>query len=199
MHRPRARRRQAGALVELTGGQTKVARSSAFFLICGDTRRHRLLVERAGQTYEARLEAFLLAVVDTSLFAQNLVIAFESMGYGICYIGGLRNHLFEVDRIMSLPEGVYPLFGLCVGVAAEQPIARPRLPVDAVLFDEEYPDDASMLDLIDEYDGRYREYLKERDGESADRTWSDIMSAKFAATERADIGAFYRTKGADLS
>ena len=30
-------------LIELTGNQTKVARCGAFFVVCGDTRRHRLL------------------------------------------------------------------------------------------------------------------------------------------------------------
>ena len=71
-------------LIELTGGQEKVAACGGFFVVCGDTRRHRLLTERAGKPYDARLEAFLLAVIDATLFEQNLVLAFESLGYGIC-------------------------------------------------------------------------------------------------------------------
>ena len=74
-----------------------------------------------------RLEAFLVAVVDASLFAQNLCIAFESLGYGICYIGGLRNRLDEVDGLLELPHGVYPLYGLCVGRPAEDPVPRGHL------------------------------------------------------------------------
>ena len=67
-------------LVELTGGQDKVAACGSFFVVCGDSRRHRLLARRAGEAYDARLEAFLVAVIDAALFAQNLVLAFESMG-----------------------------------------------------------------------------------------------------------------------
>ena len=103
---------------------------------------------RDGAPHSARLEAFLLAVIDATLFAQNLVLAFESLGYGICYIGGLRNHIAEVDRLLGLPTGVYPLYGLCVGVAAEQPMARPRLPLEAVYFEGRYPDDETMLQLL---------------------------------------------------
>ena len=54
-------------LVTLTGGQTKVADAAGFFVICGDTRRHRLAAERAGRPYDSRLEAFLLAVIDATL------------------------------------------------------------------------------------------------------------------------------------
>ncbi len=187
-------------LVELTGGQEKVARCGAFFAVCGDTRRHRLINARAGRPYDAQLEAFLLAVIDATLFAQNLVLAFESMGYGICYIGGLRNQLPEVDALLGLPEGVYPLYGLCVGVPAEMPDARPRLPVDAVLFRDRYPLDEAVLRVTDEYDEQYARYMIDRGVDPAKlRTWSVAMCEKFAGSQRDDIGAYYRSKGADLS
>ncbi len=184
-------------LVSLTGGQTKVANCGAFFVICGDTRRHRLICEREGQTYEARTEAFLLSVVDASLFAQNLVIAFESMGYGICYIGGLRNQLDEVDELLELPHGVYPLYGLCVGVPDEKPMTRPRLPVDAVLFKGRYPTDIDLAETIDDYDETYREYMQQRTGKA--RPWSTSMSRKFSEPQRVQVGDYYRRKGADLT
>jgi FMN reductase (NADPH) len=187
-------------LAELTGPQEKVERCGAFFVVCGDTRRHRLATTRSGRAYEARLEAYLLAVIDATLFAQNLVLAFESLGYGICYIGGLRNQLADVDALLEIPEGVYPLYGLCVGVPAEEPSARPRLPVEAVLFEGRYPDDATMRARLDDYDAAYLDYLDDR-GVAADRrrTWTDLMADKFAATQRPDVGAYYRSKGADLS
>lgn len=183
-------------LVELTGGQTKVARCGAFFVVCGDTRRHRLAAERDGHAHDARLEAFLLATIDASLFAQNVCVAFESMGYGICYIGGLRNQLPDVDALLEIPEGVYPLYGLCVGRPDETPTARPRLPLDAVLFDDRYPADADMLERMSAYDETYRTYLAERGAEPA--AWSERMAAKFSQPERTNLAAYYTSKGADL-
>jgi nitroreductase len=191
--RPEERR----ALVPLTGGQEKVATAPAFFVVCGDARRHRLICARAGAPYDARLEGFLLAVVDATLFAQNLVIAFESMGYGACYVGGLRNQLAEVDAILEFPAGVYPLYGLCVGIPAEAPIPRPRLPVSAVFSTDRVPEEVDVLADVDRYDEGYRAYMRERLGK--DRAWSPSMARKFSEPRRVEVAAFFREKGADLT
>ena len=60
-------------------------------------------------------EHFIIATVDVALSAQTTVIAAESMGLGICYIGALRNNPAEVSELLALPEHVYPVFGLCIG------------------------------------------------------------------------------------
>lgn len=184
------------ALARLSGPQQKVALAPEFLVVCGDTRRHRLLAARAGRAYEQRLEAFLVAVIDAALFAQNMVLAFEAMGYGTCYIGGLRNNLPEVDRLLRLPEGVFPLFGVCVGRPAEQPTPRPRLPAHAVLFEGAYPDDAALLAPIPEYDADYREYLVKRG--AAPKGWSELIAEKFESVTRGGVGAYCASKGARL-
>lgn len=184
------------ALVELTGGQTKVAESGAFFVVCGDSRRHRLAVQDAGNTYEGKLEAFLVSVVDATLFAQNLAIAFESMGYGICYIGGLRNHVDRVTALLQLPEGVYPLYGLCVGVPDTDPGLKPRLPTHAVWFRDEYPDDDDVRGHMADYDATYLDYTGARGG--APKPWSPGIATSYARTARPALAENYRRLGADL-
>jgi len=188
-------------LAKLTGPQKHVGDAGAFFVICGDSRRHRLACADHGRKYDARFEAFLLASIDASLFAQNMVIAFESLGYGVCYIGGLRTRINEIDRLLQIPEGVYPLFGLCVGVPDERPEPRPRLPIEAVLFKDRYPSDEAMQDLMVEYDEAYRSYLRQRSAgkESIARAWASRMGEKFSEPRRPHVGAYYTRKGADLS
>ncbi len=190
---PEKRRR----LVALTGNQGKVAACGAFLVICGDARRHRLVAKRAGAPHLTNLEAFLIAVVDASIFAQNLAVALESTGLGICYIGGLRNEPFAVDELLGIPHGVYPLFGMCVGHPLEGPSARPRLPLDAVLFDDAYPSDEAMLAAIDRYDIHYAEHLRERGAEAA--PWSARMTERFARLEREGLASYYASKGATLA
>ncbi len=183
-------------LVTLTGGQRYVASCGAFLVIAGDVRRHRLVAERAGVDNVQNLETFLLAVVDASLFAQNLALALESEGLGICYIGGLRNRLPEADRLLGLPDGVWPLYGLCVGVPETRPGKKPRLPIDAVYAVGRYPADESMRRHIEAYDAEMADYYAGRglDG----RTWSGGIERRFAAASRGHLAGFYRAKGARL-
>lgn len=190
-------------LVELTGDQTKVVRCGAFFVVCGDTRRHRLLIEREGRSYDARFEALLLSIVDASLFAQNMVLAFESMGYGACYIGGLRNDLPRVQELLGFPEGVLPLFGLCVGRPDQSPTSRPRLPVDCVLFEETWPEDHEMLESLDSYDRTMTEYYGTRTGNASGTVpspqgWNDRMVEKFTTPRRPEVAPYFRKQGASL-
>ncbi len=187
--------------VALTGGQAKVEACGAFLVICGDVRRHRLVAARAGMPYASNLEAFLVSVIDATLFAQNLCVALESMGYGICYIGGVRNDLPAVDRLLEIPDGIYPLFGLCIGLPDESPEPRPRLPVSSILFDDRCPDDSDTLAALADYDAIYASYLESRSGESRSgrsRGWTEAMGRKFSTAEREGLAAYYERKGAVL-
>lgn len=184
------------ALVPLVGDQPQVAEAGAFFVIVGDTRRHRLLAERAGAPYAANLEVFMLATIDATLFAQNLALAFESQGYGICFIGGLRNELAAVDRLLDLPHGAFPLFGLTVGVPAEAPAPRPRLAAEAVWFQDRYPSDDELLAGVDALDVEARAYYTARGAPGRD--WSGGTWRKFKAPMRPDLSRYYRAKGASF-
>ena len=183
-------------LAELCGNQAHVATAGAFLVLCGDLRRHQLLAERAGQPCAQNLESFLVAVIDAALFAQNLSLACESMGLGICYIGSLRNHLPEVDALLDLPEGVLPLFGLCVGEPASRPGRKPRLPLPAVLFEDADPDDATLLAEVDAYDAAMAAYYEARGAPGRD--WSRGVVERNAVARRADVADYYRLKGAVL-
>ena len=187
-------------LAALCGDQEQVARSGAFFVVSGDQRRHRLAAERHGRPFRPNLESFMVAVIDAALFAQNLCVGFEAAGYGICYIGGLRTRLEEVDRLLELPEDVLPLFGLCVGVPAKDPARfpslRPRLPLEAVLFEERYPDKDRLAATIDEYDATMRSYYGERGQRGYD--WSAGIARKFERRQREHLWDFYSHKGASL-
>jgi len=186
-------------IAALAGNQPYIESAPAFFIICADSRRHRLMGEAHAEPYDTRLEAFLVATIDASLFAQNLATAFESLGYGICYIGGIRSDLPRLDALLQLPEGVYPLFGLCVGTPAQDPSPRPRLPLEAVLMQDRYDDDA-VRRAVGEYDQTYRAYLQDRGAPQAqiDQAWAARMAEYHASPRRPGLAAFYASKGARL-
>lgn len=184
-------------LAALSGGQPQVAEAGAFFAVCGDVRRHQLAALDAGEPYAACTETFLLSVIDASLFAQNLTLAFESMGFGTCYIGGLRNDIVGVDGVLALPYGVFPLFGLCVGVPKERPEKRPRMNPRAVWSKDRYPSDKGLRTAIAEHDAVAADYYARRGAPGRD--WSGGIWRKFAITLRPDLRAYYESKGASFT
>ncbi|QDV06917.1 FMN reductase (NADPH) [Planctomycetes bacterium Poly30] len=185
------------ALSLLAGDQAQVREAPAFFVVCGDTRRHRRAAARAETSHVECTETFLLSVIDASLFAQNLVLAFESMGLGACYIGGLRNDLPGVDEVLGIPEGTYPLFGLTVGWPADDPGTRPRFAPGDVWTKDRFPTEEEIDATLDRFDEIAARYYVER-GE-AGRNWTGAIWRKFKTVLRPGLKRFYESKGASLS
>ncbi len=139
-------------------------------------------------------EFYTMAVVDASLAAERMVCAAEHFGLGICYIGGLRNHVRELADLLDLPQRTFPLFGLCLGYPDPSKPAeiKPRLAQQNVWFKEKYgqPDTS-------EYDPRMSEFY-ESQAMKGDMTWS-ARSAKRASMDglgsRADHLEFLHKQG----
>ncbi len=183
-------------LAERTGGQAQVKEAGAFFVLCAEQRRHRLLAQDQGSSYEANLETYLVGVIDASLFAQNLVIAFEGQGLGTCCIGGLRDDLHAVSELLQIPQDIFPLFGLCVGEPLDPSETKPRLATSSVLAIDRFPSDEEVRAQITEYDERMGQYYAERN--LAGRNWSGGVKRKFAKATREALHGYYEGQGARL-
>ncbi|GIS11339.1 MAG: hypothetical protein CM15mP115_04900 [Alphaproteobacteria bacterium] len=109
--------------------------------------------------------------MDAALYAQNLVIAAESAGLGICYIGALRNDPAKVTKLLDLPQQVYPVFGLCLGHPAQDPEVKPRLPVSVTLKTDSYSTDGED-EAIAAYDEEMRTYYANRSANIKIQGWS---------------------------
>lgn len=183
------------SMAELAGGQTWVTEAGAFMVWCADLRRSGAACSRAGGQFEQGMtEHFLIATVDVGLAAQNAVIAAESMGLGICYIGGLRNNPAKVAELLALPEQVYPVFGLCLGYPAQDPDIKPRLSVDAVLMQDTYSDE--QFDRhFDDYNERLGHYYKTRTGGTKVSQWTDEMKKLVGKESRPHMRSFLDNQG----
>lgn len=149
VHEP-ARREQ---LATLCGNQEHIRQAPVFLAVCADLHRLGIACQRQGDDVQAdSLELFLQAVVDASLFAQNLALAAESEGLGICMIGGARNHPVEIARCLGLPPRVFVVMGMTIGHPTDDPIARGRIPLRGVLHAENYDTTGTgaVLDGADE-------------------------------------------------
>lgn len=182
-------------LVEFSGGQKYIASAGAFFVFCADLKRSaQACALEGGEFTQGMTEHFIIATVDVALFAQNCTIAAESLELGICYIGGLRNKPAEVSELLGLPENVYPVFGFCIGYPEQDPEVKPRLPLDAVLMQDQY--DADLLEPgIAAYDEHIRAYYRSRTGGKKDSNWSTEMRALVGKESRPHMRSFLESKG----
>jgi nitroreductase len=183
------------AIATLAGGQTYVESAAAFFVWCADLHRSAVACEMAGGEFSAGMtEHFVIATVDCALAAQSAVVAAESLGLGICYIGGIRNDPARVAELLELPDQVFPLFGLCIGWPDQDPDLKPRLPLSVTLKEERY-DESNDREGITAYDERMRAYYKARTGGKLDRAWSEDMSSLLGKESRPHMRGFLDGQG----
>jgi nitroreductase len=128
----------------LSGNQRHIVEAAEFLVVCADLHRLARVLEhrglRAGQYPAAGLH---FAVVDAALAAQRLIDAAEAVGLGTVCIGGILDGVGELVELLTLPAGVLPLFGLCVGWPGEEPTERPRLAATSVLHTDGYREQAT--------------------------------------------------------
>ncbi|MFD7525404.1 oxygen-insensitive NADPH nitroreductase [Paenibacillus chitinolyticus] len=181
-------------LARLAGNQAYVEQCGLFLVFCADLNRLRKATEQSGEVFHQNTESFLVASMDAALAAQNAAIAAESLGLGICYIGGIRNNPDGVAEALKLPELVYPVFGMCVGVPDQEPSLRPRLPQTAVLHENGYQSERSD-EGVRRYDETTRKYYEERTGGKQSITWSRSMADKYRQPVRAHLKPFLEKQG----
>ncbi|WP_100333001.1 oxygen-insensitive NADPH nitroreductase [Bacillus alkalisoli] len=186
-------------LAELAGNQSYVENSGHFFVFCADLHRHDVIAEMEGVDLSESLEStekYMVSLIDASLAAQNAAIAAESMGLGICYIGGLRNNLEKVCEVLQTPNRVIPLFGLTVGYPAQDPGVKPRLPVSNVYHEETYePNNEQFKEQLEAYNKEISQYYYERTNGMRNDKWTAQMASMLESPKRMYMKEFVEKKG----
>lgn len=141
-------------VAQLCADQVQVRTAPWFFAFCADHHRLKYAASQNGDSAEGLdfTEFAIMAYIDAALAAERMVCAAESLGLGICYIGALRNNPEAIAEVLGLPEGVFGLFGLCLGYPSESSKAqiKPRLSQQAVWFRNRYNPEPPIA----EYDER---------------------------------------------
>ena len=167
------RKQQLG---ELSKNAFQINGAAVVLLFCSDFRRLEKAAALHGETIDySYAENTIVGAVDVALCAQNIAIAAESKGYGICYIGGVRNNPDAISDLFELPKGVMPLFAMTIGVPTKRNEVKPRLPLQAVLHTDVY-DDAKYDELLPQYDETMKQYYAERSSNNKVSTWTEQMT-----------------------
>ena len=183
------------SLAALANHQPYIESAAEFLVFCADMNRAAHCCDWHDATANTGFtEQFIIATVDASLVAQNIAVAAESAGLGICYIGALRNNPAEVSSLLELPQNTYPVFGLCLGWPDQDPEVKPRLPLEIVLRENSYGD-ALNLDQLADYDEAIRYYYQTRTGNKKHQSWSEQMSGMLSKESRPHMLEFLKMKG----
>ena len=165
------------ALYELVP-QEAIRQSAAFLLFVGDLNRAEKGARLHTDTFQPQgVEGILITSVDAALAGQNTLLAAESLGYGGVIIGLVRYKSVEIAELFNLPDYTYPVFGIALGVPNQKHDVKPRLPLENVVFEEEYQEQTT--EVIKAYDRVQTEYA----GARATTTWSQRLAEQFGQPE----------------
>jgi FMN reductase [NAD(P)H] len=131
-----------------------IGTSPVFLVFCADPRRlEQVSSMRRHPQRNNDLEGFLNACVDAALMLQTFILCAEAVGLGCCPISVIRNQLPAVAEVLELPDGVFPVSGLCLGYPSGTGFVSMRLPPALTLHTDAY-DAGRLAPEIDAYDRR---------------------------------------------
>jgi nitroreductase len=119
--------------------QSMVLDAPILLTFCADFHRMRRWVRlsNAPNNFD-NFMSFMIATIDAVLVSQNVALAAESRGLGICYMGSTFANCDQIGQILQLPPNVVPVVGFSLGYPAEEPAPRDRLPLKGIIHQETY-------------------------------------------------------------
>lgn len=183
-------------------GQAWIHEAPALLIFLGNNKRQRQIHQWRDKPFENdHLDAFFNPAVDAGIAMQAFVTAAEATGLGCCPISGIRNDCTVINELLELPEYVFPVVGLGVGWPAAAGHMSVRLPLAATVHVDRF-DDADIEGHVTTYDDRRyaihhpdTQRQEERFGQAEKYTWSEDKARQYASPERADFGAYIKSKG----
>ena len=137
--------------------QSMVLEAPLLLTFCADFHRMRrwLSISDAPDNFD-NFFSFMIAAIDAILVSQNVALAAESEGLGICYLGSTLSNCDQVGRILDLPVNVVPVVGFTLGYPDEDPAPRDRLPLEGLVHHETYHDysDEQISEIYQEREHR---------------------------------------------
>lgn len=121
----------------------QLAATNAIVLVtfCADFHRfEKWCTLRNAKPGYRNFQSFISALLDTTIVAQQFVTIAEIRGLGTCYLGTTTYNAEQISKILNLPEMVVPVATISVGYPEGEVQHMDRLPIEAVIHNEEYKD-----------------------------------------------------------
>jgi len=182
-------------ICEISGSGNFIKEDGTLYIFIADLYRHSVILEKQGMSLEPleNVESLIVSIVDATIAAQNMTVAAESLGLGICYLGSIRNGIDKIGEMLQLPKYTLPVYGLYVGqpnVINEQ---KPRLPKHNILSNNTY--NTSEIPNFEEYDKTMLEYYSTRPLNPKEKTYTQEIENFFDHVRRPEVTTFLKKQG----
>lgn len=155
-------------------GQKQIKTCNRFMAFCIDYNRIASFAKSEGvdmPPFYDTMDGTIVGIVDASLAMMSAVAAADSVGLGCCCIGYARTANPEaVAKVLGLPQGVFVVCGLSLGVPREMPDLKPKMPASLLIHHNAYRSD-DMLPELKVYDAEIHAYNATRSGSTTDHDW----------------------------
>ncbi len=126
--------------------------------------------------------SFYTASIDALLVAQNVCIAAESHGLGICYLGTTTYNAKEIIAVLNLPKLTFPVTAVALGYPDEKPGLTDRLPLEGIVHQERYCDySMEEIDKLYYYKENLelmKQFVRENSKETLAQVFTDVRYPK---------------------
>ncbi|MBD5343140.1 MAG: NADPH-dependent oxidoreductase [Bacteroides sp.] len=160
--------------LEAIVGQKQLKTCNRAFIFLSDYNKIAVAAKAKGLEnpgFENTADGLIVGVVDASLAMMSAIVAANSRGLGTCPIGYARTaNPKAISELLGLPEGVFVVCALTVGVPREMPDLKPKQSEDLLIFKDTYGTD-NMAEKLLSYDREFTEYHANRSGNTSDEDW----------------------------
>ncbi|KAK1138377.1 hypothetical protein N8T08_002660 [Aspergillus melleus] len=170
----------------LAGNQDFIRQAPLFLAFCPNLRRLDNLSKQYEQQPARALEnmdMFIMSVLDAAIAGQTVAIAAESLGLGVCYVGGLRNNAKQVCELLNLPPLTWGVFGMAIGYAdPENRLSgkqiKPRLPMREIVHLERWSEEGQKENVAS-YDKSLGTFFVD-ESKFGREGWGEFVAGKVA-------------------
>lgn len=160
-------------IYELTN-QKQIKTCNHFLLFCADYNKISTIAKAKNiemPPFTNTMDGVLVGVIDASLAMMSAIVAAESCGLGTCCIGYARTAApTQIAQLLKLPQGVFAVCGLAIGIPRETNDLKPKQNKDLVIHHNLYRTDDLTPELL-AYDERITQYNTSRSGSTSTNDW----------------------------
>ncbi|MDY0235266.1 MAG: NADPH-dependent oxidoreductase [Gudongella sp.] len=160
--------------------QEYIARAPELLIFIVDQYRNSQISTEKGLDFEYTndMDKFFQGFTDSSLAAQNMVVAAESLKLGTNYLGSILNNVKEICSLLELPKLTFPVVGLSIGYPNQEPQLKPRMEMSLRVFENKYIKFSNYLEKLENYDREMQSYYDLRDANKRVDSFTDQVKTK---------------------